>query len=202
MNKIELIKIINEVVDYKLKKLIPQLEKKIRQEIQEQVLNDEPEKSKLGDLLKSQATIEDTAPVEEYVRPARKVKEIQFSKDPVLNKILNDTIRTPKSDVTPPSLLREMTGTDEQMQDVPTMSVESLMAGDGLRLTPIKVPSSDPNGIPRIPSRQPNPMAQEMLKQQITADSGGNEELADIMVKDYRQVLKKAAEKAKKHRGG
>jgi hypothetical protein len=87
-------------------------------------------------------------------------------------------------------IISEMTGTDEQMQDVETLNfnssnMRSIIGG----LTPIKSPNSSPSSADG-----------RALKLQIAAESG-NPELANIMVKDYREVLKKAAEKAKLKRG-
>ena len=207
MNKIEFIKVVNEVVDYKLKKLIPEIEKRIMESFEKRMLSENTDKedaTQLAELMKSQAPIK-TQPVQ-----TAKVKKIRgipideetgipnmhFTRNPILNKILNETMVTPQKFQSPSaamvSLMTEATGTDEQMEDVPTMNFNMR----NMPTQPTRLPANikSGNGIP-------NAAGAEELKQEIAAQSG-DPDLANVMVKDYRDVLKKADEKAKRIRAG
>ena len=188
MDKVQLIKIINEVVEYKLKKLFPQIEKRLRESIEKELLTakvqEDEEPSDFKKLMEAvDAEADDDTPVTKIGIPSfKKNKEKTFSKNPILNKVLNETYATPKSapDSEYEKIIAEMTGTEDQMKDVDSVTfntMNDLLGG----LTPIKSPSSSDG---------------RALKLQIAAESG-DPDLANIMVKDYREVLKKAEEKSK-----
>ena len=188
MDKVQLIKIINEVVEYKLKKLVPQIEKRLRESIEKELLTakvqEDEEPSDFKKLIESvDAETDDETPATKIGIPSfKRNKEKTFSKNPILNKVLNETYATPKSapDSEYERIISEMTGTEDQMKDVDSVTfntMSDLLGG----LTPIKSPNSSDG---------------RALKLQIAAESG-DPDLANIMVKDYREVLKKAEEKSK-----
>ena len=195
IDKIELIKVINEVVEYKLKKLIPVIEKKIRDKLQEEMLLEmsklevkpKIDSDKLSQLVESAPSREAKRIVEESDNEYE-IPEVQFTHNPVLNKVLNQTLRTPKPAIGPEgsmaSLLSEATGYDEQMEDVPTLNFNTgNMPAAPIRMNVQAIPGAEREISPKLPEI-PNP----------------NQGLAGVIFRDYRKVLKKAEEKSKEKR--
>lgn len=192
MDKVQLIKIINEVVEYKLKKLVPQIEKRLRESIEKELLTakveETEEPSDFKKLIEAvDSDLDDEGAVTKIGVPTfKKNKQKTFSTNPILNKVLNETYSTPKHapDSEYERIISEMTGTEDQMKEVDSVTfntMSEMLTG----LTPIKSPNSDGTTSDG-----------RALKLQIAAESG-DPDLANIIVKDYRAVLKKAEEKSK-----
>jgi hypothetical protein len=180
MDKVQLVKLINDVVEYKMKKLIPQLEEKIRNQISEEMHAQKPgvRDTDLKSILESGSDEEQEEVLQESKKPKR--EEIYFTKDPILNRVMNESITSPRT--TYGSSLSPDTEEESEMETMNFTTQNMIVPGQRLA--------------PR--SAKPEPV---VLKREIEAMTGGNTELANIMVKDYRSTLKQWDDQVKRTRG-
>ncbi len=181
--------VIGKELQKELKKIVDEVINRdtIRDIVQEVIAEGTPINTSFSDILEE----EEIPKVKQKPRVAKQVEqesapiqEIRFSKNPILNKMLNETARTPPGGeyesakrLMESQLAAQYAEIDEEA-DVETMQFGSV-----------------PDFASKLPKRlvsSPAPVAEakrEVLKQQIIQQSG-NETIANAMVKDYRSVLK------------
>jgi hypothetical protein len=218
MQKDEFIKIVNAMIDARIKKMVPTLIKKHLSEYKNEILRELkegtaelPESIEMGDL--SSVLKEADAMLQEDIvfppktsapasRPVRVTKN--YSKDPKLNAILQQTEQEIRAGKTQPAADAEYMSQYKQLlaeqyakaaangEDMETFSFNTSNMSDiaGKRAM---VP-------PNVKSEIEKKVALEIEKKQIEAVTG-NAELGGLIMRDYRSLMKAVDEKAKQKRG-
>lgn len=218
MNKDEFIKIVNVMIDARIKKLLPALLKKEMSKIKEELSEGTfalPDDINIREILKEDAIISKRqARAEERASslvslspkqpPQRQFKPITttFSKDPALNRILQQTAEEIRSGKTKPA--SDASSVEQYKQILAEQYVQAQEAGEDMETF-----TFDTSRIPDLASMKSNmrpskpisneiekKIALEVGKQQIAAMTG-NEELGNVMIRDYRSFMKKVDEKDK-----
>ena len=188
MNKDDFMKLINIIVDKKIKEVLPgMVEQEIRKYMESGI---EPDATDFNGDIKN--LIPYSAKSNPVIRDNRQPKSTQtedkkWSKNPVINKILSETansgqrIKTDPSDpMAPTSYQRLMESEYENIEGEFTFNTKNMFQ-------PTQVPVVKNNA--------------SVLKQQVMMD-GAQPEVANAMVKDYSKMLKKMDAVAKQKRGG
>ena len=221
MNKDEFIKIVNVMIDARIKKLLPALIKKEMAKIKEELSEGTfalPDDINVSEILnedvvisKRQARDEERAsslvslsPKQPPQRPLKPITTT-FSKDPALNRILQQTAEEIRSGKTKPA--NDASSIDQYKQILAEQYIAAEQAGEDMETF-----TFDTSRIPDLASmkamRPSKPISSEIEKkialevgkQQVTAMTG-NEELGNVMIRDYRDLMKKVDEKSKAKRG-
>ena len=188
MNKDDFMKLINIIVDKKIKEILPKMvEKEIRKYMESGI---EPDASDMSSDIKNLIPYSNTShPV---IRDNKQSKSPQtedkkWSKNPVINKILSETANSgqklrvdPSDPMAPASYQQLMESEYENIEEEFTFNTKSAFQ------------------TPKMPAVRNNAA---VLKQQVMMD-GAPPEVANAMVKDYSGVLKKMNAVAKQKRGG
>lgn len=220
MDKKQLIEIINIVVEARIKKILPRILKeeteKIKKEMQEEFkmqLLSELKSSNLKSKLQTEIDLSENEDLDipdmtnildlqqepiqqEEMDNSIRRKEKIFSKNPEINRIMSDMAYNKKLPAAEDSaLLLEdyKKSLQAEYEDMETFSFDT------------KNIASIANRTAMVPQQKnasvPKEIGQEILKQQIVAQTG-KPEIANAMVKDYRSLLKKVEQGAQKYRAG
>lgn len=194
MNKNDFIKLINILVEKKLNEILPgMIEAEVKKQTQSGIRPDIDDFESDDDLKSLILNPHTSTPI---IRDNTQKKQIktenkQFSKNPVINKILNETAKdfTPLAkDPTDPmsggSYQRLLESEYENVSDEFTFNTKNMT-----------------NAINRT-QPQPKHIAQENLKNQLLNQPDAKPEIVNAMVKDYSKLLKTIDKKAKSTRGG
>ena len=205
----ELVELMNKLIDKKLQKFYkenvrPDIEKLIESKMPKK--DDELLSDSIFDLMGETINEElDTDPVETQQvfkkpsAPQKQQKPVNKFKvgNPALDGILNEMASDPS---------KYRVGSDNDMGAYQSLmaSQYSDMSSDAGEDWPELKYNMSPDGIP-VPVSAGGATAGrslESVKREVVAQTGGNVDIANMLVKDYRSILKKADEKAKMNRGG
>lgn len=195
MNKDELIKIINALVDARVKKIIREnmeqvgvkLKKELLEHMKVQKLQLDSDNFNLKGLLDDNDDV-----IDKKQKASEKLSSRIYSKDPKLNAILQQTaeeLKTSPNNGTVP------------MDEYKKILSEEYSDSDLMRT--FNFNTSDMNAIAnkQITPEIEGKVALEVAKKQVEAQTG-NSEIASAIFKDYRGLMKKVEEKSKSKRPG
>ena len=189
MNKNDFIKLINLLVDKKIKEILPKMvENEVRTYMESGIQPDEfdfdLDAKELLPYTKSSSPI-----IRDNTSKRQKMSEEKvWTKNPVINKILNETAKNPTKLPVDPS--DSLAGSGYQQL------LESEYQDIGNEFT-----FNTKNMTSAISRPMPTQQNANVLKQQVMMD-GAQPEIANAMIKNYGPILKKLDKAAKKVRGG
>ena len=194
MNKDELIKIVNALVDARAKRIISenieQISVKVKKEILEQMKTQKTHLNSNRMDLKNLLGMDDS--FDDKLVSNKKNQSKTYSKDPKINAILRQTA--------------EELHTSPNSSNAPLDEYKKLLSeeySDSDLMKTFNFDTSDMNAIAskRITPEIEGKVALEIAKKQVEAQTG-SPEIAQAMFKDYRSLMKKVDEKAKTKRTG
>jgi hypothetical protein len=216
MQKDEFIKIVNVMIDARIKKMVPTLIKKHLSEYKNEILRELkegtaglPESIEMSDL-SSVLKEADVMLREDVVLPPKKpipatvpIKPKTYTKDPKINAILQQTEQEIRSNKGDPLNSDEMRQYKQMLMEQYSKAAES---GEDMETFSFNT-SNMSNIVEKRAMRPPSfnaeiekKVALEIGKKQIEAETG-NPEVAGLIMRDYRSLMKAVDEKSKTKRG-
>ena len=195
MNKDDFIKLINIIVEKKLNAILPdmidsQIKKYLESGIQpdmDDFEDDDDLKSLLLNPKSSNAIIRDNS-----ITKKTQTEEKKYAKNPVINKILNETAQNFTG------LAKDPTDTLGGGSYQSLLAAEYENVGEEFSFNTKNMG----NVINRPPVAPQVKTTVNNLKNQVAQETGAAPAIVDAMVKDYSKILKKANSLAKSKRGG
>jgi len=185
MKKDDFVKLLDSIIERKIKSIVPKMIKEELKNIKPIIA--EKKKSDNLDISSLMAEENNTEAVPEQVEDSEKV----YMKNPVLNKMLNETAGVMKKTAVKGSSYYDTDSLNEYknvLDNEYTMN-ESDMAFASTDIVPQRRPvTTDAN------------IKTEILKREMVQKTGGNEKIANAMIKDYRGLMKAVDKKSKGNR--
>ena len=188
MKKEDFVQLLEGIIERKIKAIVPKMIKEELKNIKPLVAQTKKSSDlDLGSLLRDNDILEPTQTKTEVV-------EKKFLKNPVINKLLNETAHDMKTQTTQGGSYYDSSTINEYKNMLSNEYSDMGMAGDDL-----KFDSNDIVPMSRT-SINEKTIKTEMLKQEVIQKTGGNEAVANAMIKDYSNLLKAVDKKTKSQR--
>ena len=183
MKKDDFVKLLDSIIERKIKAIVPKM-------IKEELKNIKPiiaEKKKSSNLDVSSLLNDEV--IEETTQQVESIEK-RYMKNDVLNKMLNETA----GDMKKTSKKGNSYYDTDAMKDYKSVLAEEYSGMDQSDMafaSPDIVPTQRRNTI------NEKQIKTEMLKQEVVQRTGGNEKIANAMIKDYRGLMKAVDKKSK-----
>ena len=194
MDKNDFIKLINLLVDKKLKEILPgMIEAEIKRHLESGIEPDEDDYAADDDLKNLIPFNSNKTPIirDGSNKTGKQTESKVWSKNPMINKILSETAKNS------PGILKDPSdtlagGSYQQLLSEQYENVADEFSFNTKNMTNIV------NRNPVVPGKP----AVNNLKNELLQEPGAQPEIVNAMVKDYSKLLKTIDKKAKKNRGG